>query len=89
MYSSTSDPNFDGEFYKFADVEMYPKTFQRVLPTYVGGNNPNALERTVKYATGWLPASMEVEVRRGKLRKYQELAEEAGLEPARNEVATQ
>lgn len=81
--------NFDGEFYKFADVEMYPKTFQRVLPTYVGGNNINALERTVKYASGWLPACLEVDVLRGNVQMLHEQAVKAGRDPAQIEVAPQ
>ena len=33
--------SFDGKYYKFRDVELYPKPLQKHIPIYVGGNNPN------------------------------------------------
>lgn len=81
--------NFDGEFYKFADVEMYPKTFQPRLPTYVGGNNINALQRTVDHATGWLPASLPLGALRANIAKLHELAQAKGRDPKSIEVAPQ
>src|SRR5580704_14857177 len=47
--------SFDGKFYKFRDVELYPKPLQKHIPIYVGGNNANNIARTVKWADGWLP----------------------------------
>lgn len=81
--------DFEGEFYKFKDVEMYPKTFQPVLPTYVGGNNVNALQRTVDYATGWLPASLPLDVLRKNVETLHGLAEQKGRDPKSIEVAPQ
>jgi probable F420-dependent oxidoreductase len=53
--------SFDGKFYKFRDVELYPKPLQKHIPIYVGGNNANNIARTVKWADGWLPAGMHVD----------------------------
>ena len=80
---------FDGEFYKYRDVEMYPKPVQDPLPLYVGGNNPNAIARTVDYAHGWLPACIEVERLAGAVSTLRELADKKGRDPARIEVAPQ
>ena len=33
--------SFEGKYYKFRDVELYPKPLQKHIPIYVGGNNPN------------------------------------------------
>lgn len=81
--------SFDGEFYKFDDIEMYPKTFQPVLPTYVGGNNVNALQRTADYATGWLPACLQVDKLRQNVDKLHALVEARGRDPRHIEVAPQ
>ena len=53
--------SFDGKYYKFKDVELFPKPLQKKLPIYVGGNNENNIRRTVKWADGWLPAGMHVD----------------------------
>ena len=45
--------SFDGKFYKFRDVELYPKPLQKHIPIYVGGNNPNNITRTA-----WLHAGL-------------------------------
>src|SRR5829696_2714883 len=45
--------SFDGRFYKFKDVELFPKPYQKKLPIYVSGNHANNIERTVKWADGW------------------------------------
>lgn len=48
--------SFDGQFYKYRDVELWPKPLQKKLPILVGGNNPNNIRRAVQYGDGWLPA---------------------------------
>ncbi len=53
--------SFDGKYYKFKDVELFPKPFQKKLPIYVSGNHANNIARTVKWADGWLPAGMHVD----------------------------
>ena len=52
---------FEGKYYRFKDVELYPKTLQKRIPIYVGGNNANNIRRTVAWGDGWLPAGMEVD----------------------------
>ena len=60
--------SFEGKYYRFKDVELYPKTYQKRIPIYVGGNNANNIRRTVTWGDGWLPAGMEVD-RLGALRE--------------------
>ena len=51
--------SFEGKFYTFRDVELWPKTLQPRIPIYVGGNNPNNIRRTVARPTaGCRPACM-------------------------------
>ncbi len=63
---------FSGEFYKFENVELYPKPYQRPLPLYIGGNARKNTERVAKYGTGWFPASLsppEIEKMLDKMKK--------------------
>ena len=70
--------SFDGKYYKFNNVELFPKPLQKRLPIYVGGNNPNNITRTVKWADGWLPAGMHVDRMRAGVKQLREMAEQAG-----------
>ena len=58
MLFSERNASFDGKYYKFKDVELFPKPKQKRLPIYFGGNNPNHLRRTALSADGWVPAGL-------------------------------
>ena len=81
--------SFDGQYYKFKDVELYPKPLQKKLPIYVSGNNANNIERTVKWADGWLPAGMHVDRIRAGVKTLREQADKAGRDPKTIEVCPQ
>jgi probable F420-dependent oxidoreductase len=70
--------SFDGRYYKFKDVELFPKPFQKKLPIYVSGNHVNNIERAVKWGDGWLPAGMHVDRIRAGVKSLREQAEKAG-----------
>jgi probable F420-dependent oxidoreductase len=48
--------SFNGQFFKFRNVEMYPKPVQSKLPIYIGGNSDQAIRRTAELGDGWFPA---------------------------------
>jgi alkanesulfonate monooxygenase SsuD/methylene tetrahydromethanopterin reductase-like flavin-dependent oxidoreductase (luciferase family) len=81
--------NFEGKFYRFRDVELWPKTLQPRIPIYVGGNNVNNIRRTVQWGDGWLPAGMHVDRLRGHVKTLHEMAEKAGRDPKGIEVCPQ
>lgn len=81
--------SFDGKFYKFRDVEMFPKPLQKELPLYIGGNHRNAIVRTVETANGWLPACLQVERLRQGVATLREMAEARGRDPGKIEIAPQ
>jgi probable F420-dependent oxidoreductase len=81
--------SFQGKYYHFEDVEMYPKPKQTPLPIYVGGNNPNAYRRAAEYGNGWLPAGMPVEHLRERVDQLKELLEEKGRSFEEMDVALQ
>jgi probable F420-dependent oxidoreductase len=81
--------SFAGKFYRFRDVELWPKTMQPRIPIYVGGNHPNNIRRAVLWGDGWLPAGMHVDRVRGHVKTLREMAEKAGRDPRTIEVCPQ
>jgi len=81
--------SFEGKFYRFRDVELWPKPYQPRIPIYVGGNNPNNIRRTVAWADGWLPAGIHVDRLRQDVLKLRAMAEQASRDPNAIEVAPQ
>jgi len=81
--------SWNGHYYQYEDVEMYPKPLQDHLPIYVGGNNPNAYRRAALYGDGWLPAGMPVEQLASKVQHLNELLESEGRSFDEMDVAMQ
>lgn len=81
--------SWNGKYYHFEDVEMYPKPLQKPLPLYVGGNDPNAARRAAMYANGWLPAGMPAEQMKVNVSRFRELVEEQGRDFNTIDVAPQ
>ena len=81
--------SFDGDFFRYRDVELYPKPKQDRVPLYIGGNNANNLRRTVKWGDGWLPAAVHIDRLREDVRTLRDLASAEGRNPDDIEVAPQ
>lgn len=81
--------SWDGEYFKFQDVEMFPKTFQTPLPIYIGGNSLNSVRRTGKYGNGWLPASMPLSLLKDRIGYLREILEAEGRTTDDVDVAVQ
>src|SRR6516162_6857440 len=80
---------FEGKYYRFKDVELYPKPYQKRIPIYVGGNNANNVRRAVAWGDGWLPAGIEVDRLGALVIQMREIAQRAGRDPKTIEVAPQ
>ena len=81
--------SFDGKFYKYRDVELWPKPLQARIPILIGGNNPNNIRRAAEYGTGWLPAGLHVSKVREGVAQLKEHAERVGRDWRELEVAPQ
>ncbi len=81
--------SFQGKFYRFEGIELYPKAVQTPMPIYVGGNNPNQVKRTARWGQGWLPASLGVEDLRKGVEMLRRECEAAGRDPSTIDVAPQ
>jgi probable F420-dependent oxidoreductase len=81
--------SFDGRYYRFREVELFPKPRQEKLPMYFGGNSEKHLRRVAEAADGWIPAAMEVDRLRRHTARLKELTEAAGRDPGAIAVAPQ
>lgn len=85
------EATFDGTYYKYKNVELYPKPLQSKLPIYFGGNNANHIRRVAESeaATGWLPAGMDVARLSAGVKQLRELAVANGRDVSKIEIAPQ
>jgi probable F420-dependent oxidoreductase len=81
--------SFDGKYYKFRDVELFPKPKQQRLPIYFGGNNPAHLRRTAASGDGWIPAAMPQPTLRRMVAELREMTESAGRKFSELQIAPQ
>ena len=81
--------SFDGKYYRFRDVELFPKPKQQRLPIYFGGNSANHLRRVAESADGWIPAGMEAERLAAHVRELKAMTVKAGRDPQEIAVAPQ
>jgi probable F420-dependent oxidoreductase len=81
--------SFEGKYYRFRDVELYPKPLQKQLPIYFGGNSEKHILRVAESADGWIPAGMEPERLKGMVDSIRQLAAAAGRDPSKIAIAPQ
>jgi probable F420-dependent oxidoreductase len=80
---------FAGQYFRFQEVEMYPKPWQEPLPIWVGGNSDNGLVRAARYGDGWLPAILSPEEIHQRVERIRAIAEAAGRDPGGIAIAPQ
>lgn len=81
--------SFDGRFWQFTDVQMYPKPLQSPLPILIGGNADIHLERAASHCQGWLPAVMSPDELAARVGRLREAAERHGRRLDEFEIAPQ
>jgi probable F420-dependent oxidoreductase len=86
---SQRSASFDGKYYKFKDVELYPKPKQKHLPIYFGGNNANHLRRTAECGDGWVPAGLPRDTLARMVGELKQMTEAAGRSFADIQIAPQ
>jgi probable F420-dependent oxidoreductase len=78
-----------GRYYRFEDVEMYPKPLQQPLPIFSGGNAEGSIRRAAELCDGWLPAGIGPEQIRAGRDKLYAYARQAGRDPDQISIAPQ
>lgn len=89
MLFNEKSASFEGKYYSFKDVEMFPKGRKQPFPLYIGGHNLEAVERAARYGQGWLPGWRPLNEMEERIRKLKERAVELGRNPADIEIAPQ
>ena len=81
--------SFEGKYYSFKDVEMFPKSRVQPFPLYIGGHNLEAVERAAPCGQGWLPGWRPIAELAERIVKLKARAAELGRNPADIEIAPQ
>jgi len=81
--------SYEGTYYTFKDVEMFPKARAQPFPLYVGGHNLEAVERAARYGQGWLPGWRPLRELEQRITHLKARAAELGRNPAGIEIAPQ
>lgn len=63
-------PEFDGRYYRFADLVVDPCAVQERMPIWVGGVSDAALRRAARLGDGWIPAAVPAAALRERLREH-------------------
>jgi probable F420-dependent oxidoreductase len=86
---SEREASFEGKYYKFRNVELFPKPKQQKLPIYFGGNNQAHLQRTALSGDGWIPAAMPQQTLRRMVAELRQMTEKAGRNFSELQIAPQ
>ncbi len=86
---SQREASFEGKYYQFRNVELWPKPLQEKLPVYYGGNSPRHIARVARDADGWIPAAIPAHHLRPLVDRLHEATLAAGRDPAEIQVAPQ
>jgi len=81
--------SWEGEYYQYQEVEMYPKPLQDPFPIYIGGNNINAVRRAATFGQGWMGAAMPAEHLKQSVEKLYQFAESQGRDAHKIDIAPQ
>lgn len=80
---------YEGTYWAFKEVEMYPKPLQDPFPIWVGGNSRAGAMRAGRMGQGWLSAVMPPQQIREFVTLIHETAVAAGRDPQQIEIAPQ
>jgi probable F420-dependent oxidoreductase len=61
--------SFEGRYYRYDRVTVYPKPKQSPLPLWIGGSSEAAIERTARYGSGWLAGAGQSPAQIGRVVK--------------------
>lgn len=81
--------SFEGKYYAFKDIEIFPKSRAQPFPLYVGGHNLEAVERAARHGQGWLPGWRPFKELAERIAALKARAGELGRNPADIEIAPQ
>ena len=80
---TTDESEYHGQYYDFPALKCFPKPAQNPHPpVLLGGSAKNVFKRTVDWGDGWMPVSTSPKTIKEGRQKLDELAAQAGRDPA-------
>ena len=84
-----ADVTHQGRYYACRNIEMFPKPKQNPFALWIGGHNIEAVERALRFGTGWLPGWRPWPELEDRIRRLKARAVTLGRDPAAIEIAPQ
>jgi len=84
-----ADVTHEGRYYACRNIEMFPKPKQNPFALWIGGHNLEAVERALRFGTGWLPGWRPWPELEERIRWRKGRAVALGRDPASIEIAPQ
>jgi probable F420-dependent oxidoreductase len=81
--------SYNGNFYRFSDVELFPKPVQQPFPIWGCGNAEGVIKRAALYGCGWMPAGMPDALMAEAVKRLHQYAEDAGRGDIKFDIAPQ
>ena len=63
----TGQESFSGKYYSYKNVDFTPKPEMKDVPIWIAGDSLVALQRAIKYRTGWHPITRKLETLKSHL----------------------
>lgn len=74
--------SYRGKYHDLTEAGIWPRSVQRPIPIWVGGDAPLAMRRAASLGDGWLPVSAAADAAE-KIGLFREMVKEAGRDPAK------
>ena len=75
---SSDNVTYKGDFINYENITIEPKPIQNPLPIWIGGSSDAAIERTIKYGTGWISGVQSPKQVQSVVKKIQQKALQNG-----------
>ena len=89
LLASERSASYDGKYYSFKELEVFPKPKQSPFPLWIGGHNIEAVERAARIGYGWLPGWRPFHEIGERIALLRRRAAELGRDPKEIEAAPQ
>jgi probable F420-dependent oxidoreductase len=74
--------SYNGRYHTLTEAGIWPRSIQRPIPIWVGGNAPLAMRRAATLGDGWLPVSAATDAAE-EIGRFHEAVKAAGRDPAK------
>ena len=80
--------SFEGEYYAYKDISLYPRPVQNPIPIYISGHSKTTPQRIAKHAHGWLVSYPSLKSFKEFSREVEEVMDKEGRSMSELDITT-